>query len=55
MTTEITESNVKALVNVGNKVFTRVFDCLYIQVSAPGKASWHFRFQLRGKRMQMKL
>lgn len=55
MTTEVTESNVKALVNVGNKVFTRVFDCLYIQVSAPGKASWHFRFQLRGKRMQMKL
>lgn len=55
MAKEITESDVKELVDTGSKTFTRIFDCLYLQVTAPNKASWHFRFQTRGKRIQMKL
>ena len=55
MTKEVTESDVKALVNAGVQAFTRVFDCLYLHISTSNKASWHFRFQIRGKRMQMKV
>lgn len=55
MTTAVSESDVKNQVETGAKVFTRVFDCLYLQVTAPNRASWHFRFQTRGKRIQMKL
>ncbi len=55
MTKEVTESDVKALVNAGVQAFTRVFDCLYLRISTSNKASWHFRFQIRGKRMQMKV
>ena len=49
MTKEVTESDVKALVNAGVQAFTRVFDCLYLHISTANKASWHFRFQIRGK------
>jgi len=55
MTKEVSESDVKVLVKKGVKAFTRVFDCLYLQVLKPNKASWNFRFQIRGKRVQMKL
>ena len=55
MTKEVSESNVKVLVKKGVKAFTRVFDCLYLHVTTTNKACWHFRFQQRGKRMQMKL
>jgi len=55
MTKEVSESGVKVLVKKGVKAFTRVFDCLYLHVTTANKASWHFRFQQRGKRMQMKL
>jgi len=55
MTKEVTESDIKTLVKMGTKTFTRVFDCLYLSISAPNRASWYFRFQTRGRRMQMKL
>jgi len=55
MTTEVSESDVINTVDKGKKTFIRVFDCLYLQVSTSHKASWHFRFQTRGKRVQMKL
>jgi len=55
MNKEISNSEVKTLVKKGKKSFTRVFDCLYLSISAPSRATWNFRYQVRGKRMQMKI
>lgn len=55
MNKEITESDVDKLVAKGTKTFIRVFDCLYLRVSAPNRASWNFRFQNNGKRSFMKI
>ncbi len=55
MNKELSTSEVKSLVKKGKKSFTRVFDCLYLSISAPSRATWNFRYQVRGKRMQMKI
>ena len=55
MATEYSEKNIKSLVERGDPSFTRVFDGLYLKVTSPHRASWHFRFQQRGRRMQMKI
>ena len=55
MNKEISASEVKSIVKKGNKSFTRVFDCLYLSISAPSRATWNFRYQVRGKRVQMKI
>ena len=55
MNKEISASEVKSIVKKGEKSFTRVFDCLYLSISAPSRATWNFRYQVRGKRMQMKI
>jgi hypothetical protein len=55
MNKELSTSEVKSLVKKGNKSFTPVFDCLYLRISAPSRATWNFRYQVRSKRMQMKI
>jgi integrase len=55
MSKVMSASEVKALVKKGNKSFIRVFDCLYLSISAPNRSTWNFRYQARGKRMQMKI
>lgn len=55
MATEYSEKNIKSLVERGESSFTRVFEGLYLKVTSPHRASWHFRFQQRGKRVQMKI
>ncbi|GAA63160.1 phage integrase family protein [Pseudoalteromonas sp. BSi20311] len=52
---QISESEIKRLVKLGDKSFIRVFDCLYLRISSTNRATWNFRFQSRGKRMQMKI
>lgn len=55
MNKTLSESEVKTFVKNGNKSFIRIFDCLYLSVSAPNRATWNFRYQVRGKRVQMKI
>jgi hypothetical protein len=55
MTSEVSGSNVKELASKGTKAFVRFFACLTLQVLGPNKASWNFRFQIRSKRVKMKL
>ena len=52
---KLSDAEIKKLVKKGQKSFIRVFDCLYLKISAPNRATWNFRFQSRGKRMQMKI